>query len=237
MAHSRSTSNYQLPQFNGSDKPTWLGDINGAFLAIDGAMHENAQNATEAKSTATSALAALNSALELAQSADTKATSALSTANSASATATAAAETASAASASAAATAALVERVRAHAIWTNATPGAALSPATVTISNYSAVGKLFTLEFIDSATGGKYISSVTVNGANTGRGSDIDFDLTNADIIKAYRDITFADASDDMTIDIGACNVLTNDGSAVTPTVDNSKVILTAVYAVELPTS
>ena len=235
--HSRSTTNYQLPQFNGSDKPTWLGDINGAFLAIDGAMHENAANATEAKETSISALAALNGALELAQGADTKATQALSTANSASATATAAAETASAASASAAATAALFNSSRVKPIWTNSDITAALAPATVTISNYSATGKLFKLVFVDSTTGGKYIEAVTVPGANTGRGSNVDFDLTDASIIKAYRDIEFANSGDDMNISIGACNVLTNDGSAVTPTVDNTKVVLAAIYAEELPTT
>ncbi len=234
--HTRSTLNYQLPQFNASDKPTWLGDINGAFLAIDGAMHENAQNATEAKSTATSALAALNSALELAQNADTKATSALSTANSASTTATAAAETASAASSSAAATAALVASMRVKPIWTNNAIGSALSPTTETIANYSATGKLFTLVFVDNSTNGNFIEAVKLPGAGNGRGSEVDFDLTNGDIIKAYRDITFADSGDNMTIAIGACNILTSDGSAVTPTVDNTKVILAAVYAEELPT-
>ena len=235
--HTRSTTNYQLPQFNGSDKPTWLGDINGAFLAIDGAMHENAQNATEAKQTSINALAALNGALELAQSADTKATQALSTANSASATATAAAETASAASASAAATAELVDSSRVKAIWTNADTTAALAPTTATISNYSASGKLFKLVFIDSTTGGKYIEAVTVPGENTGRGSNTDFDLTNAAVIKAYRDVQFTNSGSDLTIAIGACNVLTNDGSAVTPTVDNTKVILAGIYAEELPTT
>lgn len=38
MGHTNSTVNYNLPQFVGSDKPSWLGDVNGAFLAIDTAI-------------------------------------------------------------------------------------------------------------------------------------------------------------------------------------------------------
>ena len=38
MGHTNSTVNYNLPQFVGADKPSWLGDVNGAFLAIDTAI-------------------------------------------------------------------------------------------------------------------------------------------------------------------------------------------------------
>lgn len=40
MSHTNETTNYQLPQFLGSDKPAWLTDINGAFSAIDTAIYE-----------------------------------------------------------------------------------------------------------------------------------------------------------------------------------------------------
>ena len=49
MGHTNSTVNYNLPQFVGSDKPSWLGDVNGAFLAIDTAI---AAAKTEADSAA-----------------------------------------------------------------------------------------------------------------------------------------------------------------------------------------
>lgn len=35
MSHTNSTANLGLPQFIGTDKPTWLSDVNGAFAAID----------------------------------------------------------------------------------------------------------------------------------------------------------------------------------------------------------
>lgn len=38
MSHTNSTTNYNLPQFVGTDKPAWLGDINPAMTAIDTAI-------------------------------------------------------------------------------------------------------------------------------------------------------------------------------------------------------
>ena len=42
FASTNKTANYELPQFVGTDKPTWLGDFNSAMADIDAGMHENA---------------------------------------------------------------------------------------------------------------------------------------------------------------------------------------------------
>lgn len=42
FASTNKTTNYELPQFIGTDKPSWLGDINEAMSTIDGGMHKNA---------------------------------------------------------------------------------------------------------------------------------------------------------------------------------------------------
>lgn len=55
MSSTNHTTNYNLPQYVGSDKPAWLGDINPAFSAIDTAMHNNAVAATSAATDATTA--------------------------------------------------------------------------------------------------------------------------------------------------------------------------------------
>ena len=55
MSHTNSTTNYNLPQFVGTDKPTWLNDVNGAFASIDTQMKANADSATSASTTATTA--------------------------------------------------------------------------------------------------------------------------------------------------------------------------------------
>lgn len=39
FGHTNSTSNYEFPQFIGTDKPQWLTDINQAFASIDTAIH------------------------------------------------------------------------------------------------------------------------------------------------------------------------------------------------------
>lgn len=44
FGHTNSTQNYNLPQFIGSDKPTWLGDVNTAMSTIDTAIGTNTSN-------------------------------------------------------------------------------------------------------------------------------------------------------------------------------------------------
>lgn len=52
MSYTNSTTNYNLPQWVGTDKPTWLNDMNGAFSDIDTAMKANADAASQAYSKA-----------------------------------------------------------------------------------------------------------------------------------------------------------------------------------------
>lgn len=44
MSSTNKTTNYELSQFVGSDKPTWLGDYNSDMAKIDTQMKENAVN-------------------------------------------------------------------------------------------------------------------------------------------------------------------------------------------------
>lgn len=102
MASTNKTTNYNLSQFIGSDKPTYLGDYNSDMLKIDAQMKTNADNvataisgietatatANSANQTAQSANTTANSANQTAQTANTNANNAQSTANSALATAT-----------------------------------------------------------------------------------------------------------------------------------------------------
>lgn len=56
MSHTNQTTNYGLPQFVGTDKPTWLNDVNGAFSTVDTQMKANADSATQANTNATTAV-------------------------------------------------------------------------------------------------------------------------------------------------------------------------------------
>lgn len=106
MGATNHTANYDLPQWIGTDKPTFLGDLNDAFLKIDTQMKANANSATNAeskagsaKSVATEASQSASQALKAAQTAGTNASQALSAANNAASTANSAQQTANAASA------------------------------------------------------------------------------------------------------------------------------------------
>ena len=64
MSFTNHTPNYNLPQYVGTDKPTFLGDFNNAMTAIDTALHNNAQNAGEGLSALQKAQAALSETQE-----------------------------------------------------------------------------------------------------------------------------------------------------------------------------
>jgi hypothetical protein len=76
MSHTNSTSHYSLPQFVGTDIPTWLGDFNSAMTTIDNGINSAATTAGSASTTAAqastdaaAAQAAANSAISSAASA------------------------------------------------------------------------------------------------------------------------------------------------------------------------
>lgn len=57
MSSTNKTANYQLSQYIGTDKPTYLGDYNTDMSKIDAQMKANATAASQAKSSAGTALA------------------------------------------------------------------------------------------------------------------------------------------------------------------------------------
>lgn len=80
MSSTNKTPNYNLDQYIGTDKPTYLVDYNGDMLKIDTAIHSAATSADSAVATA-------NSAVEQVGAIGTKAQNALDTANTANTTA------------------------------------------------------------------------------------------------------------------------------------------------------
>lgn len=69
MSHTNHTTNYNLPQFIGSDKASWLGDLNPAFETIDAKMHAIDVVANDADSKAVAAQSSANNAIQLGQTA------------------------------------------------------------------------------------------------------------------------------------------------------------------------
>ena len=60
MASTNKTTHYNLPQWIGTDKPTFLGDLNGAFSTIDTKLYTAVTNAENANNNATSAAGAVS---------------------------------------------------------------------------------------------------------------------------------------------------------------------------------
>ena len=77
MAHSNSTTNYNLPQFISTDKPAWLTDVNTAYSDIDTGMHNAQITADSAQSDATQALTTAGEAATSAAAADAKGSGAI----------------------------------------------------------------------------------------------------------------------------------------------------------------
>lgn len=73
MAHTNSTPNYNLPQFLPTDKPAWLVDVNPAYAAIDTAIKNVSDAASDAQDDATQALSDAAGAQATATQANTKA--------------------------------------------------------------------------------------------------------------------------------------------------------------------
>lgn len=69
MSHTNHTTNYNLPQFIGSDKASWLGDLNPAFETIDANMHAIDVVANDADTKAVSAQSSADNAIQLGQTA------------------------------------------------------------------------------------------------------------------------------------------------------------------------
>lgn len=81
MSSTNHTTNYNLPQFVGGDKPAWLGDVNPAMAAIDAQMKLNADAASAAAGAASTADGKAVTAGQAASTADGKAETAQTTAN------------------------------------------------------------------------------------------------------------------------------------------------------------
>lgn len=83
MSATNTTTHYNLPLFEATDKPTWLGDWNGAMTALDSAIYEASQTGSGESGKAEEALEKANQAIQQATEAQSQAATALSTATAA----------------------------------------------------------------------------------------------------------------------------------------------------------
>ena len=193
MSYTNSTPNYELPQWIGTDKPTFLGDFNSAFSAIDTAMKNNEDSATAAVGTA-------NAASATAQSANTNANTALNTAN----TAKDSADAATAAAASATSTANTAQTTAQSAARTaQANNIANLAPAYDPTLTYN-VDDLVT--YVDDQNSGKLYKCIIA--VNTPMEFNVNYwdDVTTSDV---YEDKTRLLSSFSVNTSMSWADVLT----------------------------
>ena len=95
MSYSNHTTNYNLPLYVGTDKPTYLGDFNTAMSAIDSQMKANADSASGADTKANSAISAVGTLANLTTTAKTDLVSAVNEVNTTAGTAQSTANNAS----------------------------------------------------------------------------------------------------------------------------------------------
>lgn len=87
MASTNKTTNYELSQFLGSDKPAWLADYNADMSKIDAQMKLNADSATAATGSASTANTNIGTLSELTTDAKTSLVAAVNEVDSAATTA------------------------------------------------------------------------------------------------------------------------------------------------------
>lgn len=72
MSSTNKTPNYELSQYVGTDKPTYLGDYNGDMLKIDAQMKANADAASNAEASAGEAVAKVSTVDNTVSAIDTR---------------------------------------------------------------------------------------------------------------------------------------------------------------------
>lgn len=211
MSSTNKTPNYALPQFIPTDKPTWLGDVNAAMIAIDTAMADNHTTAESANTSASAAVAQVQHAVDTANEAKVDsaaalqnatnaigvAQNALNSATQATQTAQAATQTANAANNSAASAVATANQAKQTAEHTQADLTEFKHAFTVAIpnhiTNYSGTGIRVSpafLALIAPSTIGQITSTETivwkVKGAALAVNNDFSFDVENNMILVAH---------------------------------------------------
>lgn len=202
MGATNQTTNYELPLFIGTDKPSWLGDFNGAMNKIDTSIKGNKDEidslktrmtATEsvantASSTSSTALTnannaqtSANTAQSTANTANTKAEGAQSTANTALSNATTAQNTADTANATAQSALTTANLANTNVDKLSLENFIQYNSAQMS-SNYGTIANVSNVTVATNSDGsiGKIYGRIVVNNANTN--NDVEVTINNTAI-------------------------------------------------------
>lgn len=160
MASTNKTTNYELSQFLGTDKPAWLADYNQDMSKIDTQMKANADAATAAAGSANTANASIGTLSSLTTTAKTDVVSAI---NEVDATANTAQGTANSAAATAAANTTLINNLDDYLNLNNFTT------PTINYTNATTIGTSTKIECAANSNGslGKVYGQIRVRSTGT----------------------------------------------------------------------
>ena len=175
MSSTNKTSNYELSQFVGGDKPAWLADYNSDMSKIDAQMKLNADGVTTASGSATTANTAIGTLANLETTDKSSLVNAVNEVNTATGTAQSTANTANTTANSAKTEA---DGLQSYLTLTNT---GTVSPTNITISAGSITNK--NVRYASNADGtlGKlygYIYGISIPGATTITISGLPFDVS-----------------------------------------------------------
>lgn len=212
FASTNKTANYELPQFVGTDKPTWLGDFNTAMATIDGGMAENKSNiksmdsrVSSAEATASQASQNVSALTTRVDSVESSVSSATTTANNAQSTATTALNTANTANGKSDTNASAITTIESNVsalqtktaglkgtiLWTNSSPTSSFSQQNITLSssNYDMYEVIYCITASSTATSVKSTGKLT-----KGTSTELDFTYNNGiGLVMRRRDFTYID--------------------------------------------
>ena len=209
---TNSTTNYELPQFVGTDKPSWLTDFNSAMSTIDTGMHTNAGNISTlstdvatASSTASQASSDVATLTSTVNSLSSDVSSISTTATNASSTATSALNTANTANGKADTNATAITGLTGRVTQTEADI-AKFNFTNIKASTLTKSGGTFTL-----ATG----NSITVATDSTGSICKIYGQITANSVTANGKVIADSDLRPSEDIEINGCAIrsVTNGGN------------------------
>lgn len=207
MASTNKTTNYELSQYIGTDKPTYLSDYNSDMLKIDTQMKTNATNIATAITGVENATTTANTANTTATQANTTAQTALSTANTASTNATNAQTTANSALSTATSAQTAVNGILEKAdtvAWTNPNPNSDFATGNITLDS-SDYDELEIYYDIDHTSTPRKMQSVKLLKGESAR----IFTVSGAQLKYWTRDI---DYTNETTLAVDNCIAMTSTG-------------------------
>ncbi|MBO7733200.1 MAG: hypothetical protein J6S67_11620 [Methanobrevibacter sp.] len=217
MASTNKTTNYELSQFLGSDKPAWLSDYNSDMNKIDAQMKLNADGVSSASGSASSANTAIGTLANLTTTDKTDLVRAI---NEVDGHADTASETASSALTTATSASTSVGNLQSYLTLSSVTTYSTTSQFSVTGGGGTVNSASITVARNADGTLGKVYGYIVLNGTNTSGNSTVKLNVDTGlrpteEIVISGCGYSQADVNNVGTIATGLSMTINVDGTIV----------------------